>query len=289
MPGAGNAVAEALRWIVLRDSVDARWARQYERAEMAGDDSIRIEGLSKAYGEFRALESVSLQVSPGEVFGVLGPNGAGKTTLMLLLMGLLVPSSGEGRIAGMDCFADRVALKRCVGYLPDTPFFYDYLTGWELLRFIADVHGLELTEGERRAERLLDELGLTDAVDDFVTSYSLGMKKKMALAMALIHEPRVLILDEPTAGLDPLSSRQIRRFLRGYADSGRIVLLSTHWLDMAESVCDRVGIIHHGRLVACGSMEDIHARRNAPATPGQSLEEIFLELTAPPEETAERG
>jgi ABC-2 type transport system ATP-binding protein len=213
------------------------------------------------------------------VFGVLGPNGAGKTTLIRILMGLLMASAGQARILGMDAFADRVALKRHIGYLPDVPFFYDYLTGWELIRFIADIHGLEAGESTERAERLFAELRLEGAANDFVTSYSLGMKKKMALALALIHEPRVLILDEPTTGLDPLSSRHIRERIRSYADSGRTVLLSTHWLEMAESVCDRVGIVHQGRLVASGAPAEIRAQRGGPSSVARSLEDVFLELT----------
>jgi len=247
---------------------------------MAEDDKIRIDGLSKAYGEFQALEGLQLEIERGEVFGLLGPNGAGKTTLLRLLMGLLVPSSGCARILGMDCFADRVELKRQIGYLPDTPFFYDYLTGWELLRFIAEAHRLEPAESVQRGERLLGELQLADAADDFVTSYSLGMKKKMALALALMHEPTVLILDEPTTGLDPQSSRHIREFIRSYADAGRTVLLSTHWLEMAESVCDRVGIIARGRLVASGAPAEVCARAGASGVGPASLEEAFLQLTA---------
>jgi ABC-2 type transport system ATP-binding protein len=246
---------------------------------MLTDDKIVIDGLSKAYGELRALESLSLEIAPGEVFGVLGPNGAGKTTLIRILMGLLMASSGEARILGMDAFADRVRLKHHIGYLPDVPFFYDYLTGWELIRFIAEIHGLDAGESAARAERLFAELQLTGAANDFITSYSLGMKKKMALALALIHEPRILILDEPTTGLDPLSSRHIRELIRGYADSGRTVLLSTHWLDMAESVCDRVGIIHHGRLVASGAPAELRAQRGATPSGDPSLEDVFFQLT----------
>jgi ABC-2 type transport system ATP-binding protein len=261
--------------------VDGDRANRYTNgASMAEDDKIRIDGLSKAYGGVQALESIRLEIDRGEVFGLLGPNGAGKTTLIRLLMGLLVPRSGSARIMGMDCFADRVELKRHLGYLPDTPFFYDYLTGWELFRFIAEVHGLEPAESLQRAERLLGELQLADAADDFVTSYSLGMRKKMALALALIHEPKVLILDEPTTGLDPRSSRHIRELIRSYADAGRTVLLSTHWLEMAESVCDRVGIIAHGRLVATGSPAEVCARAGASGTGSASLEEAFLQLTA---------
>jgi len=246
---------------------------------MTARDGITIEALSKAYGEFRALEPLDLQIAGGEVVGLLGPNGAGKTTLIRLVMGLLVPSSGRAQVLGMDCFGDRVALKRQIGYLPDTPFFYDYLTARELLRFLSEVHGLERAQGVRRSERLLAELELADAADDFVTQYSLGMKKKLALAMALLHEPRVLLLDEPTTGLDPSSSRQIRQFLRSFADGGGTVLLSTHWLDMAESLCDRVIILQRGSLVASGAPAELCARTSAARGNAQSLEQVFLQLT----------
>jgi ABC-2 type transport system ATP-binding protein len=247
---------------------------------MAKGESIRSAGLSKIYGQFCALQPLELEIATGEVFGLLGPNGAGKTTLIRLLMGLLVPSSGSARVLGMDCFVDRVILKRHIGYLPDTPFFYDHLTGRELLRFMADAHGFEPKEAEVRAERLLAELQLSEAADDFATQYSLGMKKKLAMAMALMHDPAILILDEPTTGLDPLSSRHIRDFIRSYADGGRTVLLSTHWLDMAEAVCDRVGVIARGRLVACDSPAKLCEQAEASSACPLSLEDTFLQLTA---------
>jgi ABC-2 type transport system ATP-binding protein len=201
--------------------------------------------------------------------------------LLRILMGLLMPSSGSARILGLDCFADRVRLKRLIGYLPDTPFFYDHLTARELIRFMAEVHDLDARESARRAQLLLEELQLADAADDFVTNYSLGMKKKLALILALLHEPPVLILDEPTTGLDPLASRQIRALIRSYADRGRSVLLSTHWLEMAESVCDRVGIIHQGRLAALGTPRELRAQFEATRGAGAKLEDVFFELTAP--------
>jgi ABC-2 type transport system ATP-binding protein len=248
------------------------------RGAVPRSGKIFIDGLSKEYGELRALDSVSFEIEAGEVFGVLGPNGAGKTTLIRTLMGLSIASSGHASILGMDSFTDRVELKRHIGYLADVPFFYDYLTGHELLRFMAEMHRLPSGQAAERAERLLAELQLTDAANDFVTSYSLGMKKKMGLALALLHEPTVLILDEPTTGLDPHSSLQVRQLIRRYADSGRTVLLSTHWLDMAESVCDRVGIIHHGRLVANGTPAALRAQADAESGE-RRLEDVFFQLT----------
>lgn len=247
---------------------------------MTTQSAIVSEQLSKSYGALPALQSVSFAVEPGRVFGVLGRNGAGKTTLLRILMGLLMPTTGRARILGLDCFSDRVALKRVVGYLPDSPFFYDHLSARELLRFMAEVHEIEPRDATQRAERLLSELHLTGAADDFVSNYSLGMKKKLALILALLHEPRVLILDEPTTGLDPLASRQIQALIRSYADSGRSVLLSTHWLEMAESVCDQVAIVHQGRLVAKGAPQELRAQMATSSRPGAKLEDVFFQLTA---------
>ena len=247
---------------------------------MTPQPAISLEQLSKSYGALPVLQSVSLEVPPGRVFGVLGRNGAGKTTLFRILMGLLMPTSGCARVLGLDCFSERVALKRAVGYLPDTPFFYDYLTARELLRFMAEVHEIEPREATQRAQQLLSELHLTEAADDFVTNYSLGMKKNLALILALLHDPQVLILDEPTTGLDPLASRQIQSFIRSYADSGRSVLLSTHWLEMAESACDQVVILHQGRLVANGAPQELRSKMAASSPPGAKLEDVFFHLTA---------
>jgi ABC-2 type transport system ATP-binding protein len=268
---------------LIPDSASS-WTRQGGAATtndvMLSEQGIVIDGLSKSYGGFPALQSIRLEMAPGEVFGVLGRNGAGKTTLLRILMGLLMPSSGCARILGLDCFADRVQLKRLIGYLPDTPFFYDHLTARELIRFMADVHDLDARQSAGRAQLLLEELQLSEVADDFVTNYSLGMKKKLALILALLHEPPVLILDEPTTGLDPIASRQIRTLIRSYADRGRSVLLSTHWLEMAESVCDRVGIIHQGRLAALGTPGELRAQQAASRGASAKLEDVFFELTA---------
>ena len=238
---------------------------------------IELEKLNKSYGQFRALSDLSLNIAQGEVFGFLGPNGAGKTTTLRILMGTLVPDSGSARIRGLDCIKNRAEVKRQVGYVPDVPVFYDYLKGWELLRFVGQMHGIEELLLAERARLLLNELSLDDAADDFVTNYSLGMKKKMGLALALIHDPEVLILDEPTTGLDPLAMRQVQSLLQNYAGSGRTVLLSTHLLEMAERQCDRIAIVHHGRLVAEGRPAELLEQRR---TAGTTLEEVFLALTA---------
>ena len=213
---------------------------------------IAFRHLGKRYGEFTAVKDLELAVEKGEVFGFLGPNGAGKTTTIRMMMGILVPSSGHATIDGLDCQSDRVELKRRVGYLPDTPIFYDYLRAREILEFVGEMHGLPRAEVEQRANRLLGELMLDDASEEFAVNYSAGMKKKLGLACALIHDPAVLILDEPTNGLDPRASREVQDRLRVAAAQGKTIFLSTHLLDMAERLCSRVGIIHKGELVAVG-------------------------------------
>jgi ABC-2 type transport system ATP-binding protein len=237
---------------------------------------IQTEGLAKRYGDFTALSEVSLEVRRGEVYGFLGPNGAGKTTTIKILMGILVPSSGVARIQGLRCLEDRVELMRRVGYLPDTPTFYDYLRGREVFRFVGEMHGLAPDLIARRQAELFERMQLTEAADEFVVNYSMGMKKKIALALALLHEPSVLILDEPSTGLDPMAARQIREIIRSSADEGRTVFLSTHLLDMAEKLCDRVGIIHNGRIAAEGTPAELRTALAQDA----SLEDVFLAVTA---------
>jgi len=244
---------------------------------------IAFHRLTKRYGEFTAVSNLDLLVARGEVFGFLGPNGAGKTTTIRMMMGILVPTGGQATIDGLDCQADRVELKRRVGYLPDNPIFYDYLRGREILEFVGEMHGLPRNEAEQRAGRLLRELMLDDAAEEFAVNYSAGMKKKLGLACALIHDPSVLILDEPTNGLDPRASREVQERLRVASAQDKTIFLSTHLLDMAERLCSRVGIIHKGELVAVGPLHELQDK----VVPGGSLEEVFLKVTQP--EEAERS
>jgi len=208
--------------------------------------------------------------------GFLGPNGSGKTTTIRLLMGLLRPSTGRAAILGRDCHADAVALKRDVGYLPDEPFLYPYLSGIETLELVAGLHGFAPAEGRRRAHDIGERLGLGDAARTYTVTYSLGMKKRLALALALIHDPRVLIMDEPTNGLDPAGARQMRATISELAAGGRTIFLSTHLLDAAERLCHRVAIIRSGSLQAVGTPDELRARY---AAPGTSLEDLFLRVT----------
>ena len=241
---------------------------------------IEFQGLSKIYGGFNAVKPLNLTVKRGEVFGFLGPNGAGKTTTIRMMMGILVPSAGHVLIDGLDCHSEPAEVKRRVGYLPDTPIFYDYLRGREILQFVGEMHGYPRAEAVERSARLLAEFGLEEAAEDYAVNYSLGMKKRLGLACALIHDPAVLILDEPINGLDPRASRDVQERLLA---AGVTIFVSTHLLDMAEKLCDRVGIIHHGQLVATGTLDEIRAEASASG----SLEDVFLKITD--ETAAERA
>jgi ABC-2 type transport system ATP-binding protein len=238
---------------------------------------IETEQLTKRFGDKVAVAGLTLRVEPGEVMGFLGPNGSGKTTTIRLLMGLLRPSAGRATILGRDCAADAVPLKREVGYLPDEPFLYPYLTGLEVLELVAGLHGLPSREARRRAGASAERLGLGPAAATYTITYSLGMKKRLALAMALIHEPRVLILDEPTNGLDPKGAREMRATIAELAAAGRTIFLSTHLLDAAERLCHRVAIIRAGALQAVGAPDELRAR--LAVAPDATLEDLFLQVT----------
>jgi ABC-2 type transport system ATP-binding protein len=243
---------------------------------------IDLDGLGRRYGEFIAVRDLTFSVAGGEVFGFLGPNGAGKTTTIRMLMGILVPTSGRAAVDGLDCQAERVEVKRRVGYLPDSPMFYDFLRGREILEFVGEMHGQARKAARANAERLLVELGLAEAAEEYAVNYSMGMKKKLGLACALIHDPSVLILDEPTNGLDPRAAREVQDLLRASAARGKTIFLSTHLLDMAERLCTRLGIVHKGELVAVGALEAL--RREV--VPGGTLEEVFLKATQGEEDGA---
>ena len=244
---------------------------------------IEFQSLTKTYGSFEAVKPLSLTVRRGEVFGFLGPNGAGKTTTIRMMMGILAPSAGRVLIDGLDCHADATEVKRRVGYLPDNPIFYDFLRGREILQFVAEMHGFKRPEAEKRALAMLSEFGLDEVTEEFAVNYSMGMKKKLGLACALIHSPSVLILDEPINGLDPRASRDVQGRLLAAAANGTTIFVSTHLLDMAEKLCDRVGIIHRGALAATGTLDEIRAHASADG----SLEEVFLKITDDASEPAQ--
>ena len=240
---------------------------------------VDIKGLAKSYGDFQAVSSLDLQVPAGELFALLGPNGAGKTTTLRMLMGILRPTAGTAAIDGLDCFAERTAVKERVGYLPDEPVFYDYLRGREIIQFVGEMHGLPPDETDKRSGPLLERLDLADAVEEFAINYSKGMKKKLSLLCALLHDPLLLILDEPTNGLDPYATRTLMEIVREKVAAGKTVFYSTHLLDQAEKLCDRVGILFKGRLSAIGTLDELRTS----LSPGGSLEEIFFAVTSEPE------
>jgi ABC-2 type transport system ATP-binding protein len=236
---------------------------------------VDAQHLGKRYGDFQAVADLTLQVGPGVLFALLGHNGAGKTTTIRMLMGILQPSAGSARIAGLDCFADRVEVKRRIGYLPDEPIFYDYLRGREILRFVGRMHGLTNSQIDDRSRPLLERLELEDATEEYAVNYSRGMKKKLALICALMHDPALLILDEPASGLDPDGIRTLHELMREKAAEGKTVFYSTHQLEQAEKVCHQVGILHDGRLAAAGTLDELREQFKTDS----SLEEIYFQVT----------
>jgi len=251
--------------------------------ELARPTMLELTGLGKRYGEFSAIRDLTLKIGEGEIFALLGPNGAGKTTTLRILMGFLKPSAGTARIAALDCFEERVLLKRIVGYLPDDPTFYDYLRGSEIIEFSGGMHGVPRQLLRERTQPLIERLELGEALSDYAVNYSRGMKKKLALVCALLHEPRVLILDEPTSGLDPLATRSLNELLVERQRAGTTILLSSHLLDQVERLCERVAIVARGQIAAIGSLEELRRERSVDG----SLEEIFFAVTAPSRSDAE--
>ncbi|UCF29929.1 MAG: ABC transporter ATP-binding protein [bacterium] len=237
---------------------------------------ISIRGMTKFYGSFEAVHDLNLEVRSGEVFGFLGPNGAGKTTTIRVLAGLLPPTEGQVVVAGKDVVKEPLMAKSATGFIPDTPFLFERLTGREFIRFSGRLYGMSAAELDREGERQLEFFELTEWANQLIEGYSHGMKKRLAMAASLLHSPEVIIVDEPMVGLDPLGARKVRNLFRQLAESGVTVFLTTHELSTAEAVCDRMAIIHHGRLAALGTVEELAARAMSPGSP---LEEIFLRLT----------
>lgn len=239
---------------------------------------IHARGLTRYYGSLAAVQDLNLAAERGEIFGFLGPNGAGKTTTIRLIVGLLRPTSGTVSVAGHDVQQEPLEAKRALGYLAQSPLLYEKLTGREFLRFLGGLHGLSDSLSEERGEHLLGLMELSSKADQLIESYSGGMRKRLGLCGALLHEPPVLVLDEPFTGLDPYGARRIKELLRQLCQQGNTVFLSTHVLEVAERVCDRIGILDRGRLVTVGTMESL--RRQARAAEETTLEDLFMQLTA---------
>jgi ABC-2 type transport system ATP-binding protein len=239
-------------------------------------DALVVKGLTKRFGDKAAVAGLDLTVRAGELYALLGPNGAGKTTSLRMITGLLQPDAGSAALFGRDMGADPTGAKRLLAWLPDEPMVYDKLTGLEYLAFVAGLWGVEPKAARARAEELLRWLDLWDARDQRCEGFSRGMKQKVALAGALIHEPRLLILDEPLTGLDAGAARQVKDLLQERVRAGATVILTTHILEVAERLADRIGIIQGGRLVAEGTLAELQQR----AGEGQTLEDVFLRLVA---------
>lgn len=240
---------------------------------------IQIKGLTKAYGEKKAVDNLTLGIKRGEIFGLLGPNGAGKTTTTLMLLGLTEPTAGTAFIDGKNCTRDPISVKRIVGYLPDSVGFYMDMTGRENLRFTGRLNGLGGKELEERIQALLEKVGMTAAADQKTATYSRGMKQRLGVADVLIKDPRVIIMDEPTLGLDPEGIRDLMSLIRRLAEEdGRTILISSHQLYQVQQVCDRVGIFVAGKLVACGRIEEL-------ASELQQEGHCVLEVSAIPDDS----
>jgi ABC-2 type transport system ATP-binding protein len=237
--------------------------------------ALTIRDLVKSYDGVRAVDHLSLAIEPGQIYALLGPNGAGKTTTLRIVAGLLAPESGSVSIAGIDCLADPVAAKRITAWLPDEPMVYDALDIEEYLAFMAGLWQVEKITAEKRAEELLALLDLYEVRRQRIGGFSRGMKQKAALAGALIHDPKLLILDEPLTGLDASAARQVKRLLGERARQGCTVVMTTHILDVAERMADRIGIIAKGRLRAEGSFDELRRASGGAGT----LEDVFLALT----------
>ncbi|MCB9744762.1 MAG: ABC transporter ATP-binding protein [Alphaproteobacteria bacterium] len=247
---------------------------------------IRTEGIAKRYAGFQALQPLDLEVEDGEVFGFLGPNGAGKTTTIRILSGVLPPSEGRVFIDGVDMAVDPVSAKSRIGFIPDRPYLYEKLTAREMLAFIGGLYGMSEADIRAKGDALLEFHGLGEFADRLIEGFSHGMKQRLTLSAALLHEPRLLIVDEPMVGLDPKGHKQIKDVFRQIAASGRTVFLSTHSLDVAQEVCDRLAIIHKGRIVAKGTYEELRARRGPDAA---DLEEVFLRILDEESQRPEQG
>ena len=237
---------------------------------------IKLTNLTKRYGSFTAVNSINLEVPRGELFGFLGPNGAGKTTTLRMIAGILRPTSGTVEIGGVNVVTEPVAAKSKLGFIPDRPFIYEKLTGAEFLRFVAGLYDQKGPEIEHRARELLALFDLEEWRDELVESYSHGMRQKLIISSAFVHRPEVIVVDEPMVGLDPKAARILKDLFREYTRRGHTVMMSTHTLEIAEGMCDRIAIIQSGVIRAAGTMADLRATAESGS---MGLEQIFLRLT----------
>jgi ABC-2 type transport system ATP-binding protein len=237
---------------------------------------IELKGITKKFGDFRAVDNLSLTVNKGEIFGFLGPNGAGKTTTIKMIAGVLLPSDGTIAIGGIDMQAQPEAAKRKIGFIPDRPYLYEKLTGMEFLKFTADLYDVPHERYRERAQKNLEMFSLIDWSDELIESYSHGMKQRLIMCAALLHDPEIIIVDEPMVGLDPAAIIMVKELFKRLAQDGVTVFMSTHTLAIVEDTCDRIGIIHRGRLIASGTTADLQREANVTDA---DLEKVFLNLT----------
>jgi ABC-2 type transport system ATP-binding protein len=237
---------------------------------------IELKDLTKRYSDIMAVDNINLFIPKGEIFGFIGPNGAGKTTTINMLGGILAPTSGTVAICGINMEEHPEKAKSKIGFIPDRPYLYEKLTGMEFLRFTADLYGVDEDAFLRKAREKLEMFSLTDRSDELIESYSHGMKQRLVMAAALLHDPEVIIVDEPMVGLDPVAINLVKNLFQRLAKQGVTVFMSTHTLKVAEDVCDRIGIIHKGSLIALGTTEDL--KRDAHAVEAD-LEQVFIRLT----------
>ncbi|MFC1791185.1 ABC transporter ATP-binding protein [Gemmatimonadota bacterium] len=240
------------------------------------EDMLQLEGVTKRYGAFTAVNGIHLSVPRGAIFGFLGPNGAGKTTTIRMIAGVLLPTAGRITIGGDDLAAEPEAAKTRIGYIPDRPYLYEKLSGGEFLRFVAGLWGKDGKEAEARAQRLMELFDLSQWQNELIESYSHGMRQKLLISSALIHQPELIVVDEPMVGLDPKSARILKDLFRTYVENGGTVFLSSHTLEVVEVLCDLIAIIHEGDIIAQGTMDELRGQADA----GEAhLEEIFLKVT----------
>jgi ABC-type multidrug transport system, ATPase component len=238
--------------------------------------AVNLQNVTKRYNEIVAVNNISLTINTGEIFALLGPNGSGKSTTLKMLMGLVPPTAGSVTVLGVDAQKDPIAVKRQVGYVPESPNMYEFLTGIEYLDFIADIYGVPTAEKQQRINEYLKALQLEGREGDMINSYSDGMKKKITLISAFLHKPKLLILDEPLNALDPRSAKIVKDYLHSLKAQGVTTILSTHVLEIAEAVCDRIGIMYQGNILALGTMNELRQKASLPSS---GLEDIFLKLT----------
>jgi ABC-2 type transport system ATP-binding protein len=238
--------------------------------------AVELKGVTKRYNEIVAVDNVNLTINQGEIFGLLGPNGSGKSTTLKMLLGLVHPDEGSVTVLGTPVEQDPVAVKRMVGYVPEAPRLYEFLTGIEYLDFIGDVFGMAAEDKKNRINEYLRAMQLEGREGDMITSYSEGMKQKIALISAFLHKPKLLIMDEPLNALDPRSARIVKDFLQELKKQNVSAIMSTHVLEIAQAMCDRIGIMYRGKLLALGNMREL---RQMAMLPDSGLEDIFLKLT----------